>query len=123
MKKVKYLIFLGITALIVQGCYRDNEQDLYRFSSSICDTSSVTYSGTISQILSRNCVACHSGSSAYGNPQVFLDNYNGVKTVVDNGKLFNAVQYISKPMPPGGQLDYCSIADFRVWIKAGAPQN
>lgn len=107
----------------MQGCYKDNEQDLYRFSNSICDTSGVTYSGTISQILTRNCVVCHSGSSAYGNPQVFLDNFNGVTTVVMNGKLLNAVEYISKPMPPGGQLDYCEIADIRVWIRAGAPQN
>lgn len=123
MKKIKYFIGIGLLAFIMHGCYIDNEEQLYRFSDSNCDTTNVTYGSSVAAVLSANCVVCHSGSAASGTPQVFLDNYNGVKTVASNGKLLNSVNYISKPMPPSGKMDYCNIAKIKIWVNAGAPNN
>jgi hypothetical protein len=123
MKNIKYFALLGMVAFVLHGCYIDNEEQLYRFSDSNCDTSNVAYSTGIAPILIQNCIVCHSGASASGSPQVTLDNYNGVKVVADNGKLLNVVSYITKPMPPSGKMDYCSLAKIRVWISSGAPHN
>jgi hypothetical protein len=124
MKNIIYLTFFGLIAFSFNSCYRDNEEELYRFSDSNCDTSVVNYTTTITSVLSTNCLGCHSGASAAGNPQVFLDNYNGVKTVAANGKLLNAVEYkTAKPMPPGAQMNYCNIAKIRIWVNNGSPNN
>ena len=123
MKIFRFLILIGIIAFIFNGCYVDKEEYLYRFSNTFCDTSNVTYSGDISQIISANCLVCHSGSSASGTPQVSLDNYSGTKVVASNGKLLDVVNFINKPMPPSGKLDDCSIAKIRIWVNAGSPNN
>jgi len=123
MKNICRIFFIGLVAFAMQGCYNDNEEQLYRFSDSNCDTTNVTYNVTINSVLKTNCTVCHSGSLANGSPQVFLDNYNGVKVVADNGKLLNSVSYITKPMPPSGKMDYCNIAKIRTWINAGSPHN
>lgn len=123
MRKIKYLLFSSIILLLASGCYMDNEEELYRFSNTACDTANVTYSAVISPIMSANCNACHTGSPASGNPQVVLDNYDGVKTVALNGKLMSSLSYTTKPMPPSAKLDDCSIAKINAWINAGSINN
>lgn len=87
-----------------------------------CDTTAVTYSNTISSILKNNCIGCHGT-----NGGVTLSNYIGVKTVIDNGKLWNAVNHLSgtvKSMPSSTTfLSKCNLRQIKIWIDAGAPQN
>lgn len=87
-----------------------------------CDTSNVTYSKTITTILTTNCTGCHGVSGG-----VTLTNYSGVKTVVDNGKLWNAINHLSgvtKAMPNSStKLSSCNLRQIKIWIDAGAPQN
>ena len=87
-----------------------------------CDTSNVTYSKTITTILVNNCIGCHGVSGG-----VTLTNYSGVKTVVNNGKLWNAINHLSgitKAMPNSStKLSSCNLRQIKIWIDAGAPQN
>lgn len=87
-----------------------------------CDTNNVTYSKTITTILTNNCTGCHGVSGG-----VTLTNYSGVKTVVDNGKLWNAINHLSgvtKAMPNSStKLSSCNLRQIKIWIDAGAPQN
>lgn len=87
-----------------------------------CDTTSVKYSTTITTILTTNCIGCHGT-----NGGVTLTNYSGVKTVIDNGKLWNAVNHLSgvqKSMPNSTTfLSKCNLRQIKIWIDAGAPNN
>lgn len=87
-----------------------------------CDTTAVTYSKTITKILTDNCTGCHGT-----NGGVTLTNYQGVKTVVNNGKLWNSINHLSgtaKAMPNSTtKLSACNLRQIKLWIDAGAPQN
>ncbi|HYV92512.1 MAG TPA: c-type cytochrome domain-containing protein [Chitinophagales bacterium] len=89
-----------------------------------CDTSNVTFSGSVVSILQINCYGCHSAPTPGGG--VLLTSYNGVKTVVDNGKLWGAISfsqgYIGMPYN-GSKMSDCNIAEIRIWIDGGALNN
>jgi len=89
-----------------------------------CSTGTVTYSKDITAALS-NCQSCHSGSAPSGG--VNLSNHAGVKTVGDNGKLYNAVsqngQAQSMPPSPAPKLSTCDISKIKSWVDAGCPNN
>ena len=88
-----------------------------------CDTSNVTFSGTIFPVIQANCLGCHSGSVLSGG--VNLSNYDGVFNVVIDGRLYGAVNHLSgyTAMPLGGQLSDCEISQINFWINDGAPNN
>lgn len=89
-----------------------------------CDTINVSFSQTLQPIVNTHCKGCHSGGSPSGG--IGLDSYNGVKAVALNGKLLGAISWANgfSKMPQGGnKLDACTIAKFKSWIDAGAPQN
>jgi mono/diheme cytochrome c family protein len=111
-----------ILAGSLSGCYYDVEEELY--PGSVCDTADVTYSLTVSPVLSANCTVCHATGSTLGGG-VVLDTYAGVKTYADNGKLVAAIKHESSyPMPKNGnKLDDCSISKIDKWVRDGAPNN
>jgi hypothetical protein len=116
------IVFLMMSALGVAGCYRDNEEELYgcRFNAA-----SITYSGTIANILAGNsCTGCHSGIAPAGGFN--LTTYNGVKSSVSAGRLYGAINHMAgfSPMPQGGgKMTDCDISRVKAWIDAGAPNN
>lgn len=87
-----------------------------------CDTAAVKYSTTIDPIFTNNCAGCHGTSGG-----ITLTNYAGVKTVVTNGKLWNAINHLSgvtKAMPNStNKLSACNLRQIKIWIDAGSPQN
>ena len=89
-----------------------------------CDTTLVTFSGTVKPILSSNCIFCHNtGNAPLG---VNLDNYSATKMQVNNGKLLGSITHSPGfiPMPKGGpKLRDCDISKIRKWITSGAPNN
>jgi hypothetical protein len=91
---------------------------------SSCATGTVSYSQDLTKILS-NCQACHSGSVIKGG--VDLSNYNGVKVVGLNGKLYNSVAQNGKaiPMPesPNPKLQTCDVKKIKSWVDAGCLNN
>lgn len=92
-----------------------------------CDTSNVTYSGTVSGIIqSYGCLAppCH--GSAGGQAGFSLSGYPALKAKVTDGRLFGAINHFSGfiPMPQNeGKMDPCDIDKIRAWIDQGAPDN
>ena len=88
-----------------------------------CDTTKVTYATTITSLLNNyGCLGCHVGANPTGG--INLDTYSGIKTVVDNGRLWGAVTHSPgyKPMPDGAaKMNPCDINKVKAWIDAGAP--
>ncbi len=88
-----------------------------------CDTSNVSYSQTISKIISTNCSACHNANNATGG--VILDSYSEIKKEVDSKRLKKTINHLPgfKVMPPGYKLSDCNIKSIEIWIQNGAPNN
>ena len=113
-----------MAALLLGGCYYDVEEQLYPATGS-CDTAGVTYTSTILPLLQANgCTGCHSGGAPSGN--ISLTDYNNVRTVALNGKLYGAISHSAgfTPMPQGGnKMSSCNINKIKAWIDAGAANN
>ena len=91
---------------------------------STCDTTQYTYSGTISAILTTNCVGCHNSTVANGG--VDLSTYQGTESAALNGTLVGTVTHAAgyPPMPLNGpMLSDCNITQIEEWVAAGAPNN
>lgn len=92
--------------------------------SASCDTSNVTYSGSVQPIIANKCQGCHSSSLAEGGYD--LSNYAGVKARVDDGRLWGSVNQLPgySAMPKNGtKLSTCELSVIKKWIDAGAPNN
>lgn len=93
-------------------------------SGGACDTSNVTYSGTIAVIMDTYCNGCHSGGGASGG--IDLTSYAGVAEIAANGKLMGSVNHASGyvAMPYGGSwLPDCKIDELRIWVENNYPNN
>ncbi len=93
-------------------------------ANSVCDTSVVKFSTSVSPIIDNKCKGCHSGSAPSGS--IDLSTYSGVSTIALNGKLEGVVNHISgySAMPKNGaKLSTCELAKIRIWVDAGAPNN
>ncbi len=89
-----------------------------------CDTLNVTFSSSVWPTLSTNCVGCHSGTDPSGN--VIITDYNSVVALANNGSLLGVIKHEGNysPMPKNGQkLSDCKIAEFKIWIEDGTPNN
>lgn len=88
-----------------------------------CDTTTVTFNGSILPITSSYCKGCHSG----GNPEggILLTDYNSIKSAVESGRFVGAVEQLQgfTSMPPKGRLSDCNLAQIKIWIKNGMPNN
>jgi hypothetical protein len=104
------------------SCYYDNEEALYPSLNNSCDTTNVTYNGTIAPLLSNNCTGCHGGSIPSGG--ILLTSFASVQTVSSSGLLMNALNGSGVPvMPISGSLSACKIAQFQIWIRNGMLNN
>lgn len=89
-----------------------------------CDTLNVTFSTSVWPTLNSNCVGCHSGANPGGN--VLITDYNSVVAIANNGSLMGAINHELNysPMPKNGaKLSDCSIAEIKIWIEDGTPNN
>ncbi|MEI8203038.1 MAG: cytochrome c [Bacteroidota bacterium] len=124
---IKYLAMMLFSALFLSGCYTDKEDVLYRFTqsgSTICDTTSVTYSQTIAPIMQSYCNVCHSAASPSGGWTT--ENYSGLQVIALNGKLYGVVSQATgfSAMPKGGnKISDCDIAKIKRWIDSGTLNN
>jgi hypothetical protein len=119
------LATLLIIVTIVSGCYNRNEADLYPEPTN-CDTSNVTFSGTIQPILKQHCAitGCHTGSDPTGGYN--YDTYPDVHKVASLGLLLNVINHRSGyPQMPrdAAKLDDCTIDKFTAWVNEGALDN
>lgn len=113
---------IAIFLLSFISCYYDNEEALYPTLNNACDTTNVTFSGTISLILSNNCNSCHSNANASFGGGIHLEAIADV--ITNSSRVVAAIKQTGPfPMPPGGKLNSCSIAQFDIWVRNGMPNN
>jgi hypothetical protein len=93
-------------------------------STNSCDSSNVTYTNFVANVMSTNCTlsGCHNSGSSNGD----LTSYALLKLKIDDGSFYNRV-LVQKDMPPGYSsgsisLDDCSLGKLKKWINNGAPQ-
>ena len=104
----------------------DNKEELYPEP---CDTSNVTFSGTVFPIIKINCWACHSGSAPLGG--FLLETYENISMhanipVGQYGSLYGAISHANGNVPMPFQKDKlsdCTIQQIKIWIDDGAPNN
>lgn len=119
-RRLNYLLISGLVLFGMQGCYYDNEEELYPQPVE-CDTLNVSYSGTIAPIMNTNCNDCHGGSSPAAN--VKTDTYDDLKTIADDDRLWGVVNHEAgySPMPKDRpKLNDCNLKKIRVWLDNGA---
>ena len=126
LKKTVFGLLLAAFLLAgMGGCSYDNLAELE------CDpNTTVSFANDIVPIMSGSCssadAACH-GPGNFNN--ALLNDYNGVKEQVDNGKLISAITWdgvaTQSRMPSGSsnKIEDCSIGKIERWIAAGAPNN
>jgi hypothetical protein len=114
-----------ILSFFFVSCYYDNEEALYPTLSTSCDTTNVTFSGTITSILGNSCYSCHSNNTAAANGNnIRLQDYADVKS--SNVAVAGSIKHIGSysPMPKnGGMIKSCSITQFDIWVRNGMPNN
>ncbi|MBK9481325.1 MAG: hypothetical protein IPO02_04925 [Bacteroidetes bacterium] len=109
------ILLVGMSSLM-QSCYNDNKQDL--LADSICDTTNVSFSTTISSVAVNYCTSCHGGGAPSGG--ISLEGYNNISIYA--GACYNAMY--NGTMPQGSnKLDDCTIKKFKSWMDAGKPNN
>jgi mono/diheme cytochrome c family protein len=125
MKKIGISLFvLFIGGVFLTGCYNNNVETLYPDLTNSCDTTSVTYSKTISKIVSNNCLSCHGSTYDKTGSGIRLDNYADFSSKADI--VIEAVKHTSgyAQMPKNAnKLSDCNIKQIEIWINQGKTNN
>jgi len=123
----KNILIFTLLMIGLQSCYYDNAEELYPNIETNCNIENLSFSTTVTEILSSRCYGCHNNANAntYGEG-IKLEDYTDVKNAVDGGRLLGSIK--QEPgfaaMPIGAaKLDDCKISQIEAWINAGAPNN
>jgi len=118
-KYSRYMITILFLILFFQGCYYDNVEELYPGANN-CDITNTSFQAVIKPIIDTNCAV--SGCHVSGTGRKDLTTYQGIKDVVDDGRLEQHV-IIQKDMPPSQPLSICNREALKAWIADGASSN
>lgn len=123
--KTFFWVAITTAALSLTACRYDNAEDLY--TSAPCDTTNITFSGTIVPILATHCYSCHNEANYVSSGQSkLLEGYINVVDYVGDGSLLGSIKHQGgyAAMPDGAaKLSDCDIQKVELWINAGAPNN
>lgn len=116
-------LVLAFFGSVNTGCSFDNEQDYYAHLQ--CDTSNVTYSGSVAPIFAATCNSCHSPG---GGSLPDLSVYDNVRDYIqsDTGGIPARIRHVAgyDPMPKSApKLPECDIRKIEIWINSGFPNN
>ncbi|GAB4335902.1 MAG: hypothetical protein OHK0038_13850 [Flammeovirgaceae bacterium] len=122
---MKYLIICYLLAFSITSCYWDNEERLYPQLSNNCDTTNITYSGSVAPIINSSCNTCHNKQNANVlGSGIVLDDYNSLKARANT--VLGSINHQSgfSPMPKNAnKLISCQITIITKWVNAGMPNN
>jgi cytochrome c553 len=115
---MKYIIFsMSIAVLIFNVSCKNNSVEALS-NGSICDTTAVKYSTTISSMMTNHCTNCHGGANPSAG--IKLESYSDLVT---NGQASLAAMK-NGTMPQGSsKLDDCNINKLAAWINQGSLNN
>ena len=119
------LILIAISSFT--ACYYDKKEQVYpQVVVAACDTTNVSYSVTVTNILNANCNNCHGASANSLGAGIVLNTYASVKPYITNGRLVNSILQNgnASPMPKNmAKMDVCSINKIIIWANRGAINN
>lgn len=119
------LLLSLVLSLIFTSCEWKNEEE--EFGIVVCDTSQVTLSGTVKDILQTNCYACHSASTAStAGAGINLETYSALQGRANSSSFIGSMKHSSgySPMPRGAsKLSACDIRLIETWIANGAKND
>ncbi len=120
------LIIIAVVSII--ACSKQNEEELFGNKPGnggvTCDTSNVSFTGSVVPILQNNCEGCHNAGFPSGG--VNLVGFNNVQAAANSGRLLGAITHSSgfSPMPKdAAKLSSCDIEKIRIWINNGTLNN
>ena len=119
VKTIKFGFLILLIAASIQSCYYDKKEDLY--ASSICNTSGMTYTKDVANLVINSCAGCHSGK--YPASGIPLSTYTEIKNCIINGKFLGSVKQdgTASAMPQGGKWSDCDVSKIEAWKAAGFP--
>ncbi len=124
---MRFFIGFLLLALVFVGCTYSKKEVDYPLVNT-CDTSNVKFSVNLLPLFAAKCSStdCHNSTDIAGG--WVLENWVGVKDLVDNGngRLIKAIEHdpSASAMPKGGaKLSDCEISKIKAWINAGALEN
>ena len=124
LRTIHILFFISFLFLLFYSCKKKESANDIQCGNMGWTNDSITYSKTISTIMLKNCIRCHSNSIKKG--WVDLEGYDRVKKYADNHKLLGTIAHLQgfKAMPRGAamvsQEDICRI---KFWIDNGGQNN
>jgi len=125
MKKVNIVVFFSFLIIVLfSACFYDNEEELFIQIDTTCDTTTVSYSGTIAPLLQANCLGCHGASADVSGGGINLQTYAQVQSKID--RIIGCVSQQSgfSPMPKNGSaFDACKVNQLKIWQRNGTPDN
>lgn len=89
-----------------------------------CDSTHVTFSGTVLPVINTYCKGCHGGSNPSGG--IALTDYATVTASVNTGRFTGAIEHQPEfsVMPKNAsKLSDCKIALIEKWINNGMPND
>lgn len=114
---MKYSLIAIISLLFLMNSCKNNSVEALS-NGTVCDTSAVKYSTTISSLMTNHCTNCHGGSSPSAG--ISLESHNDLLTYGQAS--LNAMK--NGTMPQGAsKLDDCSINKLAAWINQGSLNN
>ena len=131
MKKqlVLFLVMLISTALIYSACKKEKAQAVQTTVTTVDTCASITYSKTISVIVTNYC-STGSGCHGTGSSNGVFTSYAAINSEISNGKLTystNPNAVIGKSLDMSGSsyanLTASQINEFICWLKNGALNN
>ena len=128
MKRKTWFLLVPIAFMVMmQGCYYDNEEELYPETD--CVAQDVSFQLDVVPILRNACYNCHDLANApvLGNG-INIEGYERMKAYTQNNtnKMVGSLKWNGQasPMPKNApQLDNCSIAVIEAWISDGYQNN
>jgi len=125
------LLLFSVLTFCLSSCYYDVDEELNPpLVSNVCDTAASKFAADIQPILNSNCNSSGCHNTASGGGGYILDNYNEVKSALDNdsARVVSSITHDNSTnaqyMPKGGgKLSDCEIKKITAWIAIGYPNN
>ena len=121
----KFLISVGVISLSVvvfEACHSKKKAMTEPTANTAANPSTVSYSVNMKSIVAANCSPCH--IPAQGGNKKALDNYDGLKSSIDEAIRRIQLNPGDKGFMPAmhPKLSDSTIAVFKQWRDAGMPQ-